>query len=606
MMSADLPAETPPVIPAAPASPLPGYVQVGRLLQAVIVWTTYTICLGVAVWYVIQHASNVPFYDDWQFVFWMVGKQPLNLQWLFAQHNEHLIPIPRLLVVTMLALSGKSLYAATFPAVGAVALLSASLIILARHLRGYANWTDGIFAFLFLSLAHSENLITPLQVTFTGAALIPGLLLVLMLWQPEGPVSNAGILGIALCGICTLGFGPASMVYCPALILWLLYAAYRRWRSGASVKLWGSLAGVACLLIVLLALFVLTFKHPGPPPAPPNPWAVVSIAGQFLALGASPHLKDYWPESAWLVPGLLLACAGRLSHVFLTRPGERLRAAALLLCMTSLVGLAFSIGIGRAQLADVAGWTFRYGVMSALSLVMVYLTLLLYSPDQQYRLFFSGCLCLATGWAFCTSGPFGIFMANTHSAQLKEFEHDLRNGMRTAILVDNYSYPHVNRSNGMVCPDPFWFSGLTLDLRRNHIGPFQPTPADGNTYWEALPVAQVRTENLQWDPATLTGKVLRPPARIFIDLPRPDHVQRLYLNAKGVSATGQPVTLRITETSAQPMTNGFTTTVPIKEIPFFKVRVEKFVSGFQLTFEGDLREVQLLQAAILGGNPVPP
>ena len=53
-----------------------------------------------------RYGRNVPIWDDWDLVPTATGHQPVTAQWLWSQHNEHRVPIPRLLLLAMLRLSG--------------------------------------------------------------------------------------------------------------------------------------------------------------------------------------------------------------------------------------------------------------------------------------------------------------------------------------------------------------------------------------------------------------------------------------------------------------------------------------------------------------------
>jgi hypothetical protein len=72
---------------------------------ALFVWITWVVMLLGVLTFVAKYATNVPLHDDWDgLVPVLNGDQPVTAAWLWSQHNEHRVPLPRLL---LLALCGK-------------------------------------------------------------------------------------------------------------------------------------------------------------------------------------------------------------------------------------------------------------------------------------------------------------------------------------------------------------------------------------------------------------------------------------------------------------------------------------------------------------------
>ena len=47
--------------------------------------------------FIAHYASNVPSWDDWDMVPTLTRNQPITWEWLWSQHNEHRVPLPRLM-----------------------------------------------------------------------------------------------------------------------------------------------------------------------------------------------------------------------------------------------------------------------------------------------------------------------------------------------------------------------------------------------------------------------------------------------------------------------------------------------------------------------------
>ena len=48
---------------------------------------------------VARFGSNVPSWDEWDLVPALTGNQPVSAEWLWSQHNEHRVPLPRLVLL---------------------------------------------------------------------------------------------------------------------------------------------------------------------------------------------------------------------------------------------------------------------------------------------------------------------------------------------------------------------------------------------------------------------------------------------------------------------------------------------------------------------------
>src|SRR5262249_11804164 len=72
-----------------------------RLAAGLVVWGLWGLPTAFALAFVGVYGVNVPYWDDWDMVPVRTGRQPLTLDWLWAQHNEHRIPLPKLLYVAL-------------------------------------------------------------------------------------------------------------------------------------------------------------------------------------------------------------------------------------------------------------------------------------------------------------------------------------------------------------------------------------------------------------------------------------------------------------------------------------------------------------------------
>src|SRR5262245_2507948 len=72
-----------------------------------VVWTVWLAMSASALWFVGRYGSNMPHLDDWGIIPYLTGNEPVTLRWLWSEHNEHRIPLPRLLLLTVFNAGGK-------------------------------------------------------------------------------------------------------------------------------------------------------------------------------------------------------------------------------------------------------------------------------------------------------------------------------------------------------------------------------------------------------------------------------------------------------------------------------------------------------------------
>ncbi|HLY73269.1 MAG TPA: glycosyltransferase, partial [Planctomycetota bacterium] len=133
----------------------------------IFVWGLLLAAFIAALRFSLRHAPPIPFWpDEWGYVPLLTGKQSLSFRWLLAFHNEHRIPLPKLIwwaVGRMSAVDGRwgvALNVSLLAASGAV------LISAIRRTRGRTLWTDAFLPLLLLHWGHEENMTWPFQVGF--------------------------------------------------------------------------------------------------------------------------------------------------------------------------------------------------------------------------------------------------------------------------------------------------------------------------------------------------------------------------------------------------------------------------------------------------------
>lgn len=307
-------------------------------------WTVFALAC-VALFYYTYHATAVlPSGDEWFVLSWLTGEKPVTLQWLWSQHNEHRVFLPRvfLLVLSWHSNCDEKLMTSCLALLGCV---SAFLVIQGlRTIRGRTSYLDIVPALALIHWGHANY-----HCSFQLALVLPVFLFVLLVsallaWleRPEKATlltAAAAMLALPLCGGCML----------PAACLFGLYFVYCGWRIYAGERRkWFALT-VALFPLVTYALVVFYFvDYHRPERHLPSPGLWASFQGGLAALS---HAFGVFPRiSVWLALLLLLASATVLGSLVLKAirdPRHRERCIVLLLAGGSILVLAFCIGYSR-------------------------------------------------------------------------------------------------------------------------------------------------------------------------------------------------------------------------------------------------------------------
>src|SRR4051794_31707951 len=153
----------------------------GPLGPLLLVWGVWAVMLTFAFEQIARVGRNVPLSEDWLMVPALTGHQPHFWAWVWSQNNEHRLPVPRLVYLGLLELTGDFRVGMVVNAI-VLGVLAAAMILVARRLRGgRTSYLDAFFPVVVLNLGHWENLGWSWQLSFVlSVAAIVGILLVLV------------------------------------------------------------------------------------------------------------------------------------------------------------------------------------------------------------------------------------------------------------------------------------------------------------------------------------------------------------------------------------------------------------------------------------------
>jgi hypothetical protein len=412
-----------------------------RAIRAV-VWTVWIAMTVAALGFIARFGSNVPFWDEWNIVDFATGAKPVTPQWLWAPHNGHRIPVPKLLLLGLYKISGTDFRAGMYFNVFALAGAAAALIWASGRRRGgRLSVTDAVFPLLLLHWGHYENLLWSWQTTMIlPVVVVCGILAIVVAYGLNPPLWLAAL---TVMGVVVLPLsGVPGLAYAPALAAWIAgmgAVAYRDGRRSRAIAVWAA----AGMTIALVALYFVKYTNTSGPVSVAQPLAVLKTAMRFAAGGLGPGVEKFWPITGAATTVVLLITAAALALASIRRGRPPWRALALLLFLAGAACLVGAFGTGRTGSKFVS----RYFVLAA---------------PMWCSAFLAWPLCVRpTGawWAQATlftaatvltplNISAGLPYARDYHGRMEKFRTDLLAGLSPRELVAH----HV----ATLCPCPWW------------------------------------------------------------------------------------------------------------------------------------------------------
>jgi hypothetical protein len=332
-----------------------------------------------AVYLVVAYGSrHVPSGDDWNgIVHYAAGQRLVDAKWFWSQHNEHRVPLLRLVLLTVLKLTGGDFRVALLLDVLGLALAALAITWIAYRIRGRFTYTDAFLPLIVLSLSQYPNLLSAWQFQFVSSTVLLMVLLCVMLWPEKKQVLSRGSAIVA--GICLVLLplcGANGLVPTPMLALWASYSAVHAWQSrGADGKQAAAIL-VTCglLAVALCAVYFVSYKkppyHPDSAGLLPSARAVLEILPSSFGEVAT---VTCWPYLSYLLVILALASAAALIQMWYAQPESRPRLWSFGFFAAAMTVFIFGLGWGRSGFGLFAGVSARYSTLVTPALCVLYL-----------------------------------------------------------------------------------------------------------------------------------------------------------------------------------------------------------------------------------------
>ncbi len=433
-------------------------------LAALFVWTTWAAMTAALLGYVAAFARDVPWWDDWDLVPVLSGDEPASAAWLWQRHNEHRIPIPKLIHLALAAPAGADFRAAPYVSAVGLSAGALALILAARRLRGRTEASDALFPLALLHWGQYDNLLWSFQAQFICSTLL-FLVAVTLLAASDRPPGTGRIVLAGLCAIALPFCGANGAALAPALAFWLAGGA-----PACRKRAWLPV-GLAVLVVGAIVLTFLGYTSPALHPPTPGIGSGLRSALLVLLMSAGPAgAMRHGPLIGLFA--LLLALAGcvALGRAILAGRVDRLRGAGVLAAVAAVLALGAGVGWGRAGLFADSPWAVT-GVTRYVTLMAPVLCCASLAGTLAGRRLVPYLLLAAVVVTLPANTRLGYEAARWRADALDRLTADARHGVPPDELSATYR-PIVH------AVDPELLSARLSMLRRARLGPYRNLPAE--------------------------------------------------------------------------------------------------------------------------------
>jgi hypothetical protein len=431
-----------------------------------IVWGLWAGMFASVLAHIARYGRNIPLSEDWLMVRPLTGREPDFWSWVWAQNNEHRLPVAKLLYLGLLEVVPDFRVGMVFNAL-VLGGLAAGCILVARQVRGgRTTYADAVFPLALLHIGHWFNLVWSWQIQFVvSVAAIFTILLVIVAAQLPLRLGPAVALGVAV--VLLPLTGGSGLPFVPACVLALLALGTLAWFLGpagaAGRAVTAVLTGAAVLSVVVTGLYFVGYERPSWLPDNPGPWPTLETAARFTAMGFGPRNSLFSVLVALLFVGSGIVVVARR---VLRGPAdaERRRAVALLAFLGGCVLLALGLAYGRAGLVPTEGLPGRYALLAVPAFVAAWFGWLRYG-SASVRPWVQAAIVVA----FVVALPFNVregwSTRDWYVAGMTSVEHDIDAGMPRDELVKRHQQFLLHWDGNRLA------EGMDI-LHERKIGPF--------------------------------------------------------------------------------------------------------------------------------------
>lgn len=432
-------------------------------LRAVFVWAVWAGMTGLAWWFIAHFGSRIPVIDDYFTVDLRLTAVPA---WhdLWAQLNEHRVPLPKLVSWASAKVFGVGMKSQMLVDLGIVAALAAGLLVMARRIRGHTAFADAFLPLVLLSVGQADNFLWAVQINFFLPLALQGWFLILLA-RTTDRISPLRALGFAACVVGLTLCGIQGIVTALPLAAWLAYAGWCEFRAGARGVAAGLILAGVSTVAVAAANFV-GYEQPPHAVAPRFGWAEVRYTLRALGGAWGPVAEDVgptdatgWPPALGVATFLLIVATSLRLLLAALDPRNRPAAVGMLAFVVGFVALAAGIAYGRAGLTEGA-LAYRYITLTMPVLVWAYLAWLRFGPPTILNALF-----LAAAVFAWPNAAVGFERARMHHTFHTLVERDILVAVPASGLAAHHGWLLME-------PEPYLIPPAFEKLRSAGVSPF--------------------------------------------------------------------------------------------------------------------------------------
>jgi hypothetical protein len=507
---------------------------------SIFVWGGWALITVLTVIFVVLYGPNLPIWDDLDVVEVIAARRPLTITWLWSLHNEHRVPLPRLILLALYRLSGNDFRAGMFFNVAVLAIVAAAAIAVAAGRRGGSRTYDLLLPIILMNPSNATNLLWSWQVQLVLSSVLAGALILLIVVRDAWP----GPLRAMAAGACLVSLtmcGANGVALVPALDCWLLAASWAHWTS-AGPRAWRAAIVPLASAIPAIALTVLYFSGYHGSSQHPTSLSLESALRtslQFVSLMFGTEARAFWPMAGLAALTLVASSILIVAHVVVRNTaGGRARAFGLLCAFGAFTSLALGIGWGRAGSGEQSGLESRYVTLIAPMWLAVIFTWDRFTSPVIQRVALTSLLStvLALLWPITREA---IESGQSRARMADAVMLDIRAGTPVYRLVKHHT-PFLHPSQDVLA------EYLKL-LRTAHIGAFGAIKADPVFRAEVLSKIPNDVRQVRWENGA--GRVTGVDPFLHYVLPRAATVAGIRLKYSHASTAGGPPHFRIWWTS---------------------------------------------------------
>jgi hypothetical protein len=433
-----------------------------------LVWAIWFVLLAGDAVACYHYAWNIPYSEDWALVAPLTGNEPHLGSWLWALHHDHRNPLPRLLMLVILKITGGNFGAVVLCNIALIGAATAIFIHAARRIRGRTSFSDAFFPILLLHPGNVENMLWAWQITFVLSFVLISICLV-QLAAGNGLLNprNAAVGGICL--ILLPLTGAPGLLYAVPLSLWAALLGLLTLRKETGRRMGLTLIAFSCAAFTVVLLYFVGYKASELTGSSQHAsfGNAAWMALQCLALSLGPASKNI------MLAAIAASMAAVMCGLFVTgtaalRAGKferRARAAGLLLFLATGCLYAIALARGRGELVngEYGGWPTRYALLMAPILCAVYFAWGMYGSKRMAALAQYSLLGLLAA-AFPLNLAHGVAWARTYLYSVAPTLKDAQAGEPAADIA--------RRSSGLVFYEREELERLIPMLQKAKIRPF--------------------------------------------------------------------------------------------------------------------------------------